>query len=145
MSTPPTVPVGEPASLARRLAALCYDTLLLAGVVFCFTLAVLAVRLGEAVPAGSLWFEICLFALALMFFAGFWARGGQTLGMRAWRIRVVNADGTALSFARAALRFILAVVAVLPVGLGLWWCLVDRERRGWHDRWARTRVVRVPS
>jgi uncharacterized RDD family membrane protein YckC len=104
---------------------------------------VLAARFGRAVPAGSVWFELCLLAIAMIFFCGFWTRGGQTLGMRAWRIRVVTDDGGTLDGRRAALRFAAGLVALLPAGLGLWWCLIDTERRGWHDRWTRTRIVRV--
>jgi uncharacterized RDD family membrane protein YckC len=130
--------------LWRRLAALCYDVLLLAALVVCFTLVVLAARLGTAVPPGTWWFASSILAIAMAFFCGFWVHGGQTLGMRAWRIRVVRDDGTALTWLRAAARFGLAVVATLPFGLGLWWSMFDGERRAWHDRWTGTRVVRAP-
>jgi uncharacterized RDD family membrane protein YckC len=132
-----------PAPLWRRAAALCYDLLAIAALYMCFTLAVLAARLGRAVPAGSVWFELSLLGIALVFFAGFWTRGGQTLGMRAWRIRVVTDDGATLTPARAALRFATGVLALLPGGLGFWWGFFDPQRRGWHDRWTRTRVVRT--
>lgn len=132
-----------PAPLWRRAAALVYDLLVILALGVCFTLAILAVRLGRAVPAGSVWFELCLLGIAFLFFAGFWARGGQTLGMRAWRIRVVAEDGGALGPARAALRFAAGLAALLPAGLGFWWGAFDSQRRGWHDRWSRTRVVRT--
>jgi uncharacterized RDD family membrane protein YckC len=133
----------EPASVWRRLAALCYDALLLTALAVCFTLLVLAVRLGAAVPPGSWWFPAALLGLATAFFCGFWVHGGQTLGMRAWRIRVVRDDGGALTWRRAALRFAAALVAALPAGLGLWWSVFDAGKRGWHDRWTGTRVVRA--
>ena len=135
----------EPASVWRRLAAFSYDLLVLAALAVCFTLLVLAVRLGAAVPPGTWWFPSALLAIAIVFFCGFWVRGGQTVGMRAWRIRVVRADGGRLTLRQAAARFAAAVVSVLPAGLGLWWSFFDAERRGWHDRWTGTRVVRVPA
>jgi uncharacterized RDD family membrane protein YckC len=135
----------EPAPIWRRVAAFCYDSLLLTAIAVCFTLAVLAVRLGVAVPPGSWWFPLCLLAIAAAFFCTFWARGGQTLGMRAWRIRVVRDDGSLLSYAQALARFGAGLVALVPAGLGLWWGLLDAAKRGWHDRWTGTRVVRVPS
>ncbi len=128
----------------RRLAAFCYDLLLLTALLVCFTLVVLAARLGAAPPPGTWWFSASLLAIAMAFFCGFWVHGGQTLGMRAWRIRVIRADGNALTWLRAAARFGLAVVATLPLGLGLWWSLIDAEKRAWHDRWTATRVVRAP-
>jgi uncharacterized RDD family membrane protein YckC len=138
-------PSFEPASLFRRLAAFSYDLLLLAALMLSFTLLVVAVRLGEPVPPGSVWFPACLAALIATFFCAFWVHGGQTLGMRAWRIRVVRDDGGRLTWPSAAARFAGALVAALPVGLGLWWSLFDDRGRAWHDRWTRTRVVRTDA
>jgi uncharacterized RDD family membrane protein YckC len=129
----------------RRCAAFCYDVLLLTALDVSFTLLVLAVRLGAAVPPGSGWFAACLLAIAAAFFCGFWVHGGQTLGMRAWRIRVVRADGRGLTWPLAAARFGAGIVATLPAGLGLWWSVFDPQKRGWHDRWTHTRVVRATA
>ena len=137
----PTSPL-EPASLFKRCAAFGYDLLLLVGLVASFTL--LAVLLhGGAIAPGSRWFQAALLAIVTLFFCGFWAHGGQTLGMRAWRIRVVGQDGARLSWPRAVSRFAAGVLALLPLGLGLWWGIFDAQRRGWHDRLTGTRVVRV--
>jgi uncharacterized RDD family membrane protein YckC len=133
----------EPAGLLRRLAALAYDTLLLTALLMCFTLVVLLVRGGEAIPAGTWWFQLALLAVTATFFAGFWTHGGQTLGMRAWRLRVVAADGGAVSYERALLRFVAAWISLAVAGLGFWWSLVDPERCCWHDRLSGTRVVRL--
>ncbi len=138
-------PSFEPASLLRRLAALSYDLLLLAALILCFTLLVVAVRLGEPVPPGSVWFPLSVAALVATFFCAFWVHGGQTLGMRAWRIRVVRDDGGRLTWRSATARFAGALVAALPAGLGLWWSLLDDAGRAWHDRWTHTRVVRTDA
>ena len=103
----------------------------------------LAVRLGAPVPPGSWWFALSLVAVAMVFFCSFWVHGGQTLGMRAWRIRVVCEDGSPLGWARAMARFAAGIAALLPLGLGLWWSAFDGRKRGWHDRLTRTRVVRA--
>src|SRR5690606_18182338 len=84
---------AEPARLARRVAALVYDLMLLAAVLFMLTLAVFVIRGGRAVPPGTLWFQLCLAAVVVWFFTWFWVHGGQTLGMKAWRLRVVRTDG----------------------------------------------------
>jgi uncharacterized RDD family membrane protein YckC len=64
--------------------------------------------------------------------------------MRAWRIRVVSDNGGRLGWLRAEARFAAGIAAAIPAGLGLWWSGLDRNKRGWHDRWTRTRVVRAP-
>jgi uncharacterized RDD family membrane protein YckC len=129
----------------RRLAAFGYDLLLLAALLFVFTLVVLAVREGDAVPPGSWWFELCLVGMAIAYFCGFWVHGGQTVGMRAWQIRVVRDDGGPLGWPQAAARFAAGLAAALPAGLGLWWSAFDAHERGWHDRWTRTCVVRAAA
>jgi uncharacterized RDD family membrane protein YckC len=69
----------------------------------------------------------------------------RLFGMRAWQIRVVRDDGGALTWPRAATRFALGLVAAAPAGLGLWWALLETGKRGWHDRWTGTRVVRAAT
>ena len=133
----------EPAPVWRRLAAFCYDLLLLVALMASFTALVVAVRLWTEVAPGTLWLQLCLLAIIAAFYCGFWAYGGQTLGMRAWRIRVVRDDGGALTLLRAAARFGCGVVATVPAGLGLWWSFLDERKRGWHDLWTGTRVVRA--
>jgi uncharacterized RDD family membrane protein YckC len=81
----------------------------------------------------------------VLFYTWFWTHGGQTLGMRAWRIRVHRDDGAPLRWRDALLRFGAAWLAVLPVGWGYWSSLFDAEKRCWHDRITRTRVSEVVS
>jgi len=133
------------APLARRLAALLYDALLLAGLLFVFTLLLIFARAGRAIDAGTLWYEASLVAVAFGFCGFSWTRGGQTVGMKAWRIRVVARDATSLDWPRAALRFFASWLSLLPAGLGYWWALIDRERCSWHDRLSGTRVIRATA
>ncbi|MGI9329250.1 MAG: RDD family protein [Gammaproteobacteria bacterium] len=130
-----------PASLLRRLAASVYDLLLLAGLWMLAGLAVLGPRGGEAVPAGTYWFQALLLALTAAFYIGFWTRGGQTLGMRSWRLRVERRDGRPLGLATASLRLLASLVSLAPAGLGLLWILVDADKLAWHDRLTDSRVV----
>jgi len=74
-----------------------------------------------------------------------WRRGGQTLGMRPWRLKVVAADGGAIRWKRLWLRFAVGLLSLLPAGLGFWWAWFDRDRLTWHDRASRTRLLRLPK
>jgi uncharacterized RDD family membrane protein YckC len=72
-----------------------------------------------------------------------WSLLGGSLGQRALGLRVVNAaDGRNISIARALLRFIGYLVAVIPFAIGLIWAAFNPEKQGWHDRIAGTFVVR---
>lgn len=139
----------------RRLAAMTYDAVLLTGVlVLASALITLPVGLAlgrEAAAvlfqsAGFRWpfFVYCVAVLA-SFHLWFWTHGGQTLGMKTWRIRVVRADGTPLALRDAIARYLSAGLSWLPLGLGFLWVLVDPARLSWHDRLSGTRLVRVAS
>jgi uncharacterized RDD family membrane protein YckC len=135
--------VARFAGLPRRCAALAYDVLLLAALFLCLTSILVLVRGLEPIPPGTWWYEASLIAVAGAFFAWYWTHGGQTLGMRAWRIRVVKLDGRPVGSLGAIVRFGAGVLSILPLGLGFWWALVDERRRCWHDLVAGTVVVRV--
>ena len=137
------VPPAEPGSLARRFGALGYDLLVLAAVLMCFTLIVVLARGFRAIDPGTWWFEICLLGISVLFYCWFWTHGGQTLGMRAWRIRVVGRDGQEVGWGRAVGRFFAAWLSALPAGAGFWWSLIDPQRLCWHDRLSGTVLVRV--
>ena len=145
-NTPPTAGPPQAAGLGRRPAALGYDLLLLAGLVFIFMLVLLPARaaLGQG-PPETHWLQLSLVAISALFFCGFWTHGGQTLGMRAWRIRLIREGGGSVGWGSALLRFFAAWASALPFGLGYWWSLVDGRRRTWHDALSRTAIVREPS
>jgi uncharacterized RDD family membrane protein YckC len=73
-----------------------------------------------------------------------WRRGGQTLGMRPWRIRVVAPGGTKPTWKALLMRYAVGTVSLLAAGLGFWWAWLDRDRLTWHDRASGTRLVREP-
>ena len=72
-----------------------------------------------------------------------WRRGGQTLGMRPWRLKVVARDGRIAGARALWLRYAVATLSLLAGGLGFLWSLVDRERRTWHDLASGTVLVRL--
>lgn len=74
-----------------------------------------------------------------------WRRGGQTLGMRPWRLKVVSADGGAPTTVQLWKRYAVASLSTLLAGAGFWWAWFDRGRLTWHDRLSKTRTVRMPK
>lgn len=135
-------PAPQPPGLLRRLGALFYDGVLLLGIFFFATLALLPLRGGAAFQPSSPAYQAYLLGVAFLFFGGFWTRGGQTLGMRAWKIRLRSADGGAVSWRQAGLRFIAALFSFGLFGLGFLAALADPQKRCWHDRASGTRMVR---
>ncbi|MDQ3025399.1 MAG: RDD family protein [Pseudomonadota bacterium] len=141
-----TPPHGQRApGLGRRLASALYDLLMLAALVLVATFPFLAV-FGDSIHgwrrhALQLW----VVAVCGAYFIWFWTRGGQTLPMKTWRIRVVRSDGAPLDPAHALNRYLLALLGLLAAGLGFAWALVDRDRQFLHDRLAGTALVDAAS
>lgn len=129
--------------LFRRLAALFYDSMLLIAVLF--LAAALATPLIGAQGLQGQWakvlFQAYLAVVAFLYFGWHWSHGGQTLGMRAWRLRALREDGRPMTWGDGLKRFLAALAALLPFGLGLIWCLFDRDGLAWHDRLSASRLV----
>jgi uncharacterized RDD family membrane protein YckC len=138
------------AGFGRRFAALVYDSFLLLALLMVFTAVALLFTHGVAVlpdTAGPGWwlYRIGLLAVIGGYYVLNWVRSGQTLGMRAWRLRAVSPAGKPLTFGKAALRFLCGFLAWPPAALGVLWLYVDREHLALHDRLSHTRVVHLSA
>ena len=130
--------------LARRLASMLYEAILLFAVAF---LATWLFQFAAATIRIEGWRMHLLRLFLLTVFAAYflwcWLRGGQTLAMKTWRIRLVARDGHARLQPKAALlRFVCALVLV-PSLIGIAWACVDRDRQFLHDRLAGSLLVPV--
>jgi uncharacterized RDD family membrane protein YckC len=134
------------ASFGRRMLAIGYDSLLLFGVLF--VAAIPLTLLPEAFKATAgvrLAVQAYLLLVCAGFYTWFWVHGGQTLGMRAWRLRLVSRDGGPVSGGQAFTRFLAALLSLICAGAGFLWALVDPEGLAWHDRLSRTRLSVEPK
>ena len=138
-----------PAALPYRLLAIVYDLLPLAALWMATSAVMLLARGGERVTPNSPMAFVEFALLLLVTFAYFglsWRRGGQTLGMRAWRLRLLRADGSAPPpWGALVLRYLVAPISLAAAGLGFLWSFIDRERRTWHDLASGTVLVRLPK
>ena len=127
---------GTP-GLPRRLASMVYEAVLLFAVAFFAAWLFFFASGGRDATAG--WARYALQVCIGLMFAGYflwsWLRGGQTLAMRAWKIRLVG-----VSPGKALLRFVLAAMLV-PTLVSILWSFFDRDRQFLHDRLAGTRLV----
>ena len=155
------------ASLPLRLAAMIYEAVLLFGVVFIVSYALLALAQWTypLPPARRAVLQAVLFLAIGAYFVWCWSRSGQTLALKTWGLKLIAADGRPPSLARSTARYVLAWHLWLP---GVVWTLVypanvvaevaafgagfvllllpairDPQRRLLHDRAAGTRIVRL--
>ncbi len=101
--------------------------------------------MGKISPEGA-WL-VALYSLVLgllwsMYFVGFTAACGQTPGKKIMSVHVVNENGTPVDWDAASVRFFIGYpVSLLPLGLGFYWALVDKNNQAWHDKIAGTLVI----
>jgi uncharacterized RDD family membrane protein YckC len=89
--------------------------------------------------------QLIYLLLAFGFFGWFWTHGGQTLGMRAWKIRVVDLNNNPLTWTQAGMRFLWSLASWMTFGLGYIWAFFDPDKLTLHDRMSKTRLVRVAN
>lgn len=120
-----------------------YELLLLLAVLFIASfLFHLIFRDTQAVYFKPL-FQFYLLAVMGYYFTWFWTRGGQTLAMQTWKMRVVTAEGRTLTMKQAIIRYTLAVIGIFLFGCGIIWALFDRDHQFLHDRLAGTRIIKL--
>jgi len=136
-------PLSAPGFL-RRMAAVVYDLLLLLGIFFLATALLLPFNSGQAFTSRQIFYPLYLLAVSFVFYGWFWTHGGQTLGLRAWKMRVLTFDKKPITWLQALLRFSTAILSWCVFCLGYLWIIVDKNHRGWHDHLSKTAVFFDP-
>lgn len=142
----PAPPAPPRSHIGWRLLALAYD--LFPAFALWFLVAAIFVALRGDAITGGVWgyaeFAV-MWLLTGSYAVASWRRGGQTLGMRAWRLKVVATDGGTASLSALCVRYAVGSASLMACGLGFIWALVDRDHLTWHDRASGTRMVRLPK
>lgn len=138
----------DSAGLPRILSAIFYDTIIVFAIIF------VAAQWFPLVPDRfdehfglRLLKQAYIIGICFLYFTYSWRRGGQTIGMKSWRIRLEQnkpAD-TLISWRQCALRFSTALISWLVFGLGFFWILFSAQNRSWHDIASTTKLIVLPK
>ncbi|MEM9397392.1 MAG: RDD family protein [Pseudomonadota bacterium] len=135
--------------LIRRFAAIIYDSLLVIPLIMACVAATLGLKVAMGTAGEDILPPIVVQSVAVLacigFFSVFWLKSGQTLGMQAWRIKLVASAGNELTFGRMVTRCGSALLSFGCLGIGYFWCLVDKRKRTWHDYLSGTELVLLPK
>ncbi len=134
--------IATPAPVWKRALAWVYDGLIIVALVLVagFVASLLA---GGVAPS---WLtQGLVIAVASGYFWLSWVKGGQTAGMRAWRLRVVTPDGKPLSPIVALTRLLACLGTLAPLGILLATAWFSPTRQTLYDRMSNTRVVAEPK
>ena len=134
------------AGFGRRLGAIFYDLIVLLGILL---IAGLPLPLLDSFTSDMLWAAFIkptyLLGVIFLYLAGFWVTGGQTVGMKAWRLRIICQNGQPLNWQKALTRYLGACLSVASFGLGFIWATVDRKKQSWHDKLSGTHLIWCPD
>jgi uncharacterized RDD family membrane protein YckC len=126
--------------LLRRIAAFLYDCLLLIALFFLITTIAIAFNNGQAIQHPG--FYLGLYLFTFFFFDWFWRHGGQTLGMRAWRLKVEGVEGGVITFKQSAMRYFPGSILF---GFTLLYALMPTQSHALHDIISKTKIIRYYS
>ena len=127
-------------NLPRRIAIMFYDSILLIVLLFFASLPV-AVPLQITIehPYYPLYI-LYIHLVAFLFFGWCWTRGGQTLGSKTWKVKLISDSNNNVTWKQAFLRYIGSLICWLSLGIGFLWCYTNKERRAWNDMVSKTRL-----
>ena len=117
-----------------------YDLLLLLSIFFFGTLVIISFNGGLPIEHGNLPYHLFLLTITYLYFTWQWTHGGQTLGMRAWKMRLRQHDTGNVRWRNASLRFLLAMLSGVALGAGFCLALISPDRLAFHDRYSNTRL-----
>ena len=120
-----------------------YEGILLVPVLFIAAYLFLTLAHDARTGAAHALFQAWLVLICGGYLVYCWVKGGRTLAMKTWHLKLARTDGASVGWKRAWLRYALAVPGLLLFGLGYWWAFIDRDGQFLHDRLAGTRIYRT--
>lgn len=137
------------ASLLRILGSVFYDWLIVLSLLMIggfFIVPLYSVLSGnESFMAGSPFFRLYVLAIITLYFGYFWMRSGQTVGMKAWRIKLIGVENPKITAKQVIIRLIVAMPAYGFALLGLFWRFIDPHQRSWLDLTSNSCLIFLPK
>ena len=138
------------ASFGERASAYIIDNVLLSGVMMLFYIPVLIlyeifpillIGLSEdfLIMVTMIIFDVFILYVYFTYMIG---KYGYTVGKRHYGIKVVTLEGKIPGYKKAFLRAIGYVISSIFLYLGFIWIAIDKKKQGWHDKLAKTYVIR---
>ena len=95
--------------LFKRLLVNFYDLILLFAVLYFFTIPIILLSKGNAV-LDNIFYQTYLIAIIFLYYAWFWKRYNQTLGMRIWKIKIYSRYSSEISYMQSLKRIIVSLL-----------------------------------
>jgi uncharacterized RDD family membrane protein YckC len=133
---------GNPCGFFRRLAIIVYDFAIVISLLMLATMLAMLLGFGDLTAMKDPVYTAYLFSIWYCYLAWCWHRGGMTVGMRAWRVHIVDENGNRPGWGKSTIRFLASLASAAVAGIGFFWALADSRKRTWHDILSGTRLVK---
>ena len=144
MSVDPSTRAKLPrCGLARHLAAIAYDSVIVTGLLLIAAAVASPFDLGNQQAFRDPFFTLYLFAIWFFYLALCWKHGSMTVGMRAWNVVLMADKGGPPGWNTCFVRFATSLFSAAIFGLGFIWSVFDRHQRSWHDMASRSGLYRA--
>lgn len=134
--------MSQKAGFWLRVLALTLDEMILVGITY---ILYQWLETMVSVPwIDSVWFILLFYEIIdYNYYTLFWVFGGQTIGKRIVRTKVVKTDGSKFTYKDAFIRYWVWMIGVALLGVGYFWIAWQKNKQGWNDLAAKTYVVRI--
>lgn len=132
----------RPCGLLRRLVIMLYDTFAVIALLIFATALIMLAGFEEPRAMRDPLYTLYLLTVWFAYLAWCWRKGGMTVGMRAWRVRIRNDEGGYPGWTQCLVRFLCSFASLAAAGAGFFWSLFEPDKRTWHDMASRTRLTR---
>jgi len=132
---------AAPCSLFRRLAIIVYDSAIVIALLMLAAMLAMFAGFGGRMAMKDPVYTAYLLSIWFFYLTWCWHKGGMTVGMRAWRVRIEDESGNRPGWGQCTIRFLASLLSAAAAGIGFAWALVDSRKRTWHDILSGTRLI----
>ena len=129
-------------NLFRRLASIFYDGVLVVAIVIITSLPFYSFNVAESFLL-KLTMQLYFYLIIQYFFVWFWVNSTATLGMKSWKIKIVDINGNNISYKKAIVRFNVSILSISIFGLGFLISLFRKDKKCLHDIISRTQLIKI--
>ena len=124
------------------MAIIVYDFVIVISLLMLATLLAMLAGFGGRTAMKDPAYTIYLLSIWFFYLAWCWHKGGMTVGMRAWRVKIEDESGNRPGWGKSTIRFLASLLSAAAAGVGFAWALIDSRKRSWHDILSGTRLIR---
>ena len=129
-------------TLWRRIASMFYDSVLIVALLIVMSLPLISFNIQENIILKTT-VQVYSYLIIQYFFVWFWVNSSGTLGMKSWKIKIVDINGNKITYRKAILRFNIAIISILIFGIGFILSIFRKDRKCLHDIISKTILIKI--